>query len=167
LVLIGPFDIVVIPESSWGKSLANLAYRQGSGFRGTWNRIVKKEIDRAGGKCEYCGAIDKGLLVNEEWEFDGSKLMQRLKGYKVSCRDCNLILHAGRTSLEGYLDDAKEHFEKVTGLNANDLAVAVLSATAEGKARSAKMWKVDVSSEPLAQGFEDLVNQRPFKTWDK
>jgi hypothetical protein len=166
MVIVGPFDIVLIPESSWGKSLADLAYRKGPEFRGHWNRIVKREIGRAGDKCEYCGAAGRELVVREEWEFDENSLTQRLKGYKVSCRDCNLILHAGRTSLLGYLDDAKQHFEKVTGLSTNELALAVLSATAELKVRSTKRWRVDVSAEPLAKGFEEMVNQRPVRMGD-
>jgi len=166
MVMVGPYEIVLIPEPSWGKGLADLAYRQGTGFRGNWNRITKRELARAGGKCEYCRAADGRLVVHEEWEFDEDRLRQRLKGYKVSCRDCNLILHAGRTSLSGYLDDAKEHFEKVTGLSINELALAVLSATAEWKRRSRKKWRVDVSSEPLAQGFEEMVNQRQVKLWE-
>lgn len=163
---VGPYDIVLIPVSTWGKSLAGLAYRQGSGFRGHWNSIVKRETARAGGKCQYCGAAERGLVVNEEWEFDEDMLTQRLRGYKVSCRDCSLILHAGRTSISGYLDDVKEHFERVTGLNTNELAIAVFSATAEWKVHSKKRWRVDVSSEPLAHGFEEMVNQRPVKMWE-
>ncbi|HME19284.1 MAG TPA: hypothetical protein VKF15_06100 [Nitrososphaerales archaeon] len=162
----GPYEIVLVPEPSWGRSLADLAYRKGTGFRGNWNRITKRELARAGGKCEYCGAADGRLVVHEEWEFDDETLTQRLKGYKVSCLDCNLIVHAGRASISGYLDDAKEHFEKVTGLSINALIAAVLSATAEWKRRSRKKWRVDVSSEAFAQGFEEMVNQGQAKLWE-
>ncbi len=164
MVTVGPYDIVLIPESNWGKSLTDLAYRKGSAFRGQWDRIMKREVARAEGKCEFCGGTGGRLVVHEEWEFDENTLTQRLKGYRVTCRDCNLILHAGRTPFLEYLEDVKDHFEKVTGLNSKELTIAALTATAEWKARSAKKWRLDVSFEPLAKGFEEMVNQRPAKT---
>ncbi len=159
LVLAGPYEIELVPSTSWGKSLAKLARAPNSGFRPIWDRIRKREISRADGKCEYCGATNRGLLLHEEWIYDTHSLTQNLSGYKVSCEDCNLILHAGRTSALGRVAEAKAHFEKVTGLDAERLATAVVQAMSDWRERSRHTWHINVSLEPLAKGFEDPVNR--------
>lgn len=155
---VGPFDIELVPKSSWGKSLASLARTPGSGFRAGWTKIRSREIARAGRKCEYCGATDKGLLCHEEWEYDRNSLTQRLVGFRISCADCNLILHSGRTSVLGKEKEALDHFVRVTGLPASALNTAVLEAMREWRSRSRFTWKIDVSAEPIARDFSERLN---------
>lgn len=86
-------------------------------------------------------------------------LTQRLSGYRVSCEDCNLVLHAGRTTALGKEAEALAHFKRVTKLDDGVLAVAVIQAISEWKERSKQTWHISIAIEPLAAGFEDAVNQ--------
>lgn len=158
---VGPYNIDLVPRTSWGKSLSQLARTKGSGFKRVWDRIRERELERCGFKCEICGASgEKGeLLCHEKWRYDDSDCTQRLTGYEVVCKDCNLILHMGRTRVIGCVGRAVAHFQAVTGLGKNALSKAVNEATAEWRERSTITWNIDISSDPLARGFEKQINK--------
>ena len=160
MVKVGPYNIDLVPKKSWGKSLSQLARTKGSGFGSIWNRIRERELERCGYKCEICGASrEKGqLLCHEKWCYDESDYTQRLAGYEVVCKDCNLILHMGRTGVIGLVDVAVAHFQSVTGLGKNEFVTALKEAMAEWRIRSAHTWKIDISSDPLARRFEKQIN---------
>ena len=160
MVKVGPYNIDLVPQKSWGKSLYQLARTKSSGFRSIWDRIRERELERCGYKCEICGTSgEKGeLLCHEKWCYDESDYTQRLTGYEVVCKNCNLILHIGRTSVIGLVDRAVAHFQSVTGLGKNELIKGVNEAKAEWLARSTHTWKIDISSDPLARKFEKQIN---------
>ncbi len=161
MVRVGPYDIVLVPTTSWGKSLAHLG-RIDLGFRGRWEQIRKREIKRAKGVCEYCGAKGKALFCHEQWTYTTPTKTQKLSGYKISCRNCNLILRIGRSSVTGQEGAAYAHFVKVTGLPRSDLESAVEKALVLFDQKSMINWRIDLSSEPLARGFENAVQNLPF-----
>ena len=158
---VGPYDIVLGPATSWGKTLAHLA-RVDSRFRGRWEQIRKREIKRAKGRCEYCGAKGKDMLCHEQWTYMTSTKTQKLTGYKISCRKCNLVLHIGRSSVTGQEGAAYAHFVKVTGLPKSDLERAVENAMVLFDQRSMINWRIDISAEPLARGFQNAVQNLSF-----
>jgi hypothetical protein len=165
MVKVGPYDIDLIPLNSWGKNLSELARKKRSGFRRIWGKIRERELERCGYRCEICGASgEKGeLLCHEKWYYDESGYIQRLIGYEVVCKDCNLILHMGRTRNIEFADRAVAHFQTVTGLGKKELDRAVNRAMAEWQARSIHTWKIDTSSDPLTRGFEKEINDiRPY-----
>jgi len=168
MVKVGPYNIDLVPLKSWGKSLSRLARTRGSGFRSIWDRIRERELERCGYKCEICGTSgEKGeLLCHEKWCYDESDYTQRLTGFEVVCKDCNLILHMGRTGVIGLVDRAVAHFQSVTGLGKNEFIKAVNEAKAEWRVRSTHTWKIDASSDPLARRFEKKINDlRPRERW--
>ena len=160
MVKVGPYNIDLVPRSSWGKSLSQLARTTGSGFRSTWDKIRERELERCGYKCEICGVSgEKGdLLCHEKWCYDESDYTQRLTGYEVVCKNCNLILHMGRTKVIGLVDEAFAHFQSVTGLGKNEFIKANNESTLEWCVRSKHTWKIDISGDPLARRFEKQLN---------
>ena len=168
MVKVGPYNIDLVPKKSWGKSLSQLARTKGSGFGSIWNTIRKRELERCGYKCEICGVSgERGeLLCHEKWCYDESDFTQRLTGYEVVCKNCNLILHMGRTGIIGLVERAVAHFQSVTGLGRNELVRAMNKAMAEWHIRSTHTWKIDISSDPLAQRFEKQINNlKPRERW--
>ena len=89
MVIVGPYNIELVPRTSWGKSLAQLSHVKESGFRKIWDKIRKRELQRALYKCEICGVAGKGLICQEEWNYDEANLTQKLVGYEITCRDCS------------------------------------------------------------------------------
>jgi len=168
MVRVGCYNIDLVPRKSWGKSLSQLARAKGSGFGSTWDRIRERELERCGYRCEICGASgEKGeLLCHEKWCYDKSDYIQRLTGYEVVCKDCNLILHMGRTLKIGLVDRAIAHFQTVTGLGKEELNSAVHEAMEEWRVRSTHTWKIDVSSDPLARHFKKQLNDLRTRTYE-
>lgn len=158
MVSVGPFEIDLVPASSWGKSLYQLSRTNGAGFWGIWKRIRDREIARVGERCEICLVSGKILTCHESWEYDESQYVQKLVGYRVTCRDCSNILHLGRASTDDNLWKlAESHFNRVTGLDPQALHLAWEQAMKTWEERSVHQWTFDISSEPLAQGFEDRL----------
>ena len=156
MVSIGPYNIELVPGTSFGKSLSQLAGRNPS-FRTKWVNIRNRELSRAGNKCELCG-IGQRLECNERWSYDDGAFVQKLAGYEIVCHDCHSILHIGRTFAIGQLDKATAHFTHVTGLKDEDLMKATAAAYAQWHERSKHNWRVDISSEPLAAGYSEALN---------
>lgn len=128
-----------------------------SGFRKSWDKIRERELRRAEYGCEICKASEGVLECHEKWDYDEDTLTQRLIGYEVVCRDCDIVLHLGRVSCYGLLDKAEAHFVKVTGLTESDFKKVAEAAMEEWANRSKHTWHIDVSYEPLCKGFEEKV----------
>ncbi len=150
MVAIGPYNIELVPAGSWAKTLSQRA-RAKESFRPTWEKIRRRELDRAGYRCEICGA-DGVLECNERWSYDDVNHVQKLTGYRVVCPNCLSILNIGRTVQVGGLERALSHFIRVTGFTEDDLRTASANAIATWKTRSRYQWRVDVTGEPLIFG---------------
>lgn len=156
LAVIGPYNMELVPAGSWERSLAQLA-RARAAFRPRWEQIRRRELDRAGYRCEICRA-DGLLECNERWSYDDVNRLQKLIGYQVVCPECLSILHIDKTMQAGGLERALSHFIRVTGFTEEDLKIATTEALKTWRRRSLHRWRVDVSSEPLASGLETLLN---------
>lgn len=86
-------ELELIPESTWGKSLAQLLPKE------VWDDLRREVYAAFGHKCAICGTADKQLHCHEVWGFDDKKHIQRLVGFKCLCVDCHDIKHWGRTVL--------------------------------------------------------------------
>ena len=143
-----------MPAGSQERSLAQLA-RARAAFRPKWEQIRRRELNRAGYRCEICRA-DGRLECNERWSYDDANRLQKLVGYQVVCPDCLSILHIGRTIQAGELQTALSHFIRVTGFTEDDLKTATTDALKTWKRRSQYTWRADLSYESLASGLESL-----------
>ena len=146
MVKIGVFDATLVPRSSWYKSLANLLDKE------TWKMIRKRELRRAGYKCEICGYSGKGLHCHEIWEYDDKRKIQKLVGYRILCERCHLAHHLGFAAVSGRLEETVEWISEVTGMKESEVWKLVDKAFEEWEERSKYTWKIDYSYEPLLQG---------------
>jgi hypothetical protein len=163
LVRVGQYEIDLLPSTMWGKSLAQLSRTKCSGFRSTWDTIRKRELERASHKCELCGAAES-LLCHEKWRYETETQTQRLVGYEIACRSCNLILHPGRSGADGLIDQTISHFCNVTGLTKKELDKAIVEAYSDWAERSKHDWHIDVTYDELAKPYEGQVNEL---SWQK
>ena len=141
MVLIGPYNIELVPAGSWAKTLSQLAREHGE-FRPRWEQIRRRELERANYKCEICGA-DGLLECSERWSYDDSTHLQKLIGYDVLCPACHSILHIDRTIQVGGLEKALSQFIRVTGFTEEDLKTA--------SANALKTWRAEIAV-PMATG---------------
>jgi len=176
LAKLGAFEVNLIPSSSWGRSIANLARGWvGWGeerlrvepalterFREVWRLIRERELRRAEWRCEICGARGR-LEVHELWDYDEEECVQRLKGYVVLCSPCHEVHHLGRSLATGRLEAAIDHMVRVNrakGFNVSPHEVNkfIEEAFKEWRLRSQKAWRIDVSPEPLLGDLANIAN---------
>ena len=147
MVQVGPFEVDLVPKPSWGKKVSTIL-----GGR-KWRNIRKRELDRVRNRCEICGqeGEPRELICHELWEYDDANHVQRLRGYNVVCRGCNLIYHLGYAASNELANEAIEHFSKLTGLGFREARELLNSKYREliqiHKERSKHDWKIDVSLE--------------------
>lgn len=147
MVQVGPFEVDLVPKPSWGKKVSTILGER------EWRNIRKRELDRARNRCEICGheGEQRELICHEVWEYDDTKHAQRLRGYKVVCRGCNLIYHLGYAASNELANEAIEHFSKLTGLRFQEARKLLNSKYRElvqiYKERSKHDWKIDVNLE--------------------
>lgn len=150
MVQIGPFDVELVPKPNWGKKVSSILGDK------KWWEIRKRELERAGHACEICGYRGKPpeLVCHEVWKYDDLNLIQKLAGYKIICRKCNLIYHLGYAVSKGLRDDAVKHFSELMKVDI-DQARALLSSRygmlmSTWKERSKHEWRIDISLETAA-----------------
>jgi len=146
MVQLGPFDIELVPKTSWHKALKDTLPKR------KWEKIRRRELERAGYKCEICGYSGKGLICHEIWHYDDSARIQRLVGYKIVCGDCSLIYHLGRTVSIGLEGQAIQHLSHITGVSVEEAEKQLRQVSAsyllpKWKERSQYSWTIDSSYE--------------------
>jgi hypothetical protein len=147
MVQIGPFDVELVPKTSWGKKVSNILGEK------EWQKIRKRELERVSYKCEVCSykGEPRELVCHEMWEYDDANFVQKLVGYRIVCRKCNLIYHLGYAATKGLANEAIEHFSKLTGLGIEEARNLLNSKYRDlietHKERSKHDWKIDVSFE--------------------
>lgn len=106
--------IELVPESCWGRSLANMA------APAVWDNITRKVYADAGYKCNICGYGGK-LYCHEVWVYDDVKHIQKLGGFMALCELCHAVKHIG---LNGSAGRVVRHFKSVNGCSYEDFLMA-------------------------------------------
>ena len=101
-------ELELIPESTWGKSLAQLLPKE------VWDDLRREVYAIFNHTCAICGATDKQLHCHEKWEFDDKNHIQRLVGFVCICVDCHDIKHWGRTVAEAHKNGDSEKLVRLT-----------------------------------------------------
>lgn len=137
-------NIQLVPSPLWGKSLARLASKSPK-WNEIWRKIRQFELQRTGNRCEVCGSELAGVC-HEEWEYDDTKHIQRLIGFRVLCSLCNLIAHMGYASVKGLSNDAFQHFIEVSNLSREEALLVIDEAFRKWAERFQRVdWKQDLS----------------------
>jgi len=137
-------ELELIPESTWGKSLAQLLPKE------VWDDLRREVYEAFAHKCAICGTADKQLHCHERWEFDDKKHIQRLAGFQCLCVDCHNIKHWGLTVVVAHRDNTPEklvyltkHFCEVNNCSEKVFTLHKVEIGSISQERSRHKYKVD------------------------
>ncbi|MGX1501215.1 hypothetical protein ACSSV1_006284 [Labrenzia sp. MBR-25] len=108
---IQPLMIDMIPETSFGASLANIL------TQGSWNALRLETAARSGGCCQICGDKPQSIECHELWEYHTPKRrdaisdtrgVQTLVALLSLCKACHRMFHPGRAEAHGQSDEVWE-----------------------------------------------------------
>lgn len=115
-----------------------------------WNRLSLGIQQRAGFKCEICGATQNkevGLFLeaHERWHFDEATGTQVLKRIICLCSLCHRTTHYGYAQVVGEEAKVRNHFMSVNQVSAPELDAHVREAFEIWNQRKDHLWKLDLS----------------------
>lgn len=118
-------ELELIPEGSWGKSLARLLPRP------VWDTLRREVYQRFNYTCAICGNIGVRVNCHEVWRFEDRKHLQHLADFQCLCDDCHNIKHWGRTVAlvhegqlpQDYLLTLTRHFCEVNNCTEEDFGL--------------------------------------------
>ena len=140
-------SIEPIPQSTWGKSLANLMPRK------EWDKIRKEAYKEADYQCEVCGEVNLPLFLHERWTWDEEVSIQRFAGFEVCCELCHDTHHLGRskdTKTKAYVERLIKHWCKVNGETRKRFNQHAAEVYAVNRKRVNKYYVVKVGRRVLA-----------------
>ena len=151
-------EIELIPEKSWGRSLANILPQP------VWDTLRREVYAEFGYSCAICSTDDKELHCHEVWEYKGK--IQFLKGFQCLCRDCHNIKHWGRTIYllhdgkftQDYIDSLRKHFCEVNQCTEMDMIRHIVEAGDKNLKRSRYRYTID---------FGKFTPERVIEAWRK
>lgn len=125
----------LIPKGAWGQSVCKKFPRE-------WEIIRHQIYKNANSACQICGAKDKRLEGNEEYQYE--KLgVGKLVSFICVCYDCHRVIHFENTLTqikEGKISDITEklilHYNKV-----NDIIAETDEVFYQERINALKLWK--------------------------
>lgn len=86
----------LVPHPLWRKSVYNALPRK------RWEALRRTVQEAAANACIHCGAkYDSHMVCHEVWAYDDVKHVATLTAFEIVCRDCNSVLHLGKSLLIG------------------------------------------------------------------
>ncbi len=133
--------IELVPETSFYNNVRSVVSSR------QWDIIRKGSYQESENKCAICGASGR-LNCHEIWEYDDTKHIQHLKGFKALCTNCHNIKHFGLAHLhasEGRFDINLliQHFCKVNNCTKKTFEEHSKEVITEWKKRSKIEWRID------------------------
>ena len=137
----------LIPEKSWGKSLAQLLPKK------DWDILRKKTYRRYNWTCQICSAYGVRVNCHERWEYNDKLKRQTLVGLVCLCDDCHNTHHWGRTIhalhegklSQTYIDKLRRHFCEINRCTEQDMINHIVEAGDRNLRRSRYRYKIDLS----------------------
>lgn len=156
-------EIELIPEHSWGKSLANLLPKE------DWDRLRRKVYKRYNWTCQICNAYGVQVHCHESWSWNDKKRIQKLVDLKCLCGDCHNIKHWGRTInllhegkfTQEYINHLRRHYCEVNKCTVEDMIKHIVEAGEKNMKRSRYKYKMDLSGlKKIVKETEDCLKMR-------
>lgn len=132
-----PNIVDLIPETSWGASLANILTTS------AWAQMRDQVIRDAGG-CEDCGYGDK-LECHELWSYDEVTGVQTLRGLRSVCSLCHETYHLGLASVHNRYGLAIARLALINRINKREVADFEEAIFSKFLQRSELEWALDLS----------------------
>lgn len=132
-----PNIIDLIPESSWGASLANILTSK------SWGDLRDASISIAEG-CEDCGSRVK-LECHELWSYDEESGVQTLEALRSLCSLCHETYHLGLASSKGRFERAFDRLALINRITYEERAGYRAAIYDKHAIRSDIEWVLDLS----------------------
>lgn len=149
----------LVPAPLWGRSVYNTLPRK------QWELLRQVVLEAAANTCQHCEAqYEKGMICHEVWEYDDQKQVATLTALVIVCRDCNSVLHLGKSLLIGQKkgesglvergEQAVEHLKKINRITDQEARKLIKDAFKTHSARSRQAWQIQIAS--------NLVEKHPI-----
>jgi len=133
-------EMELIPETTWYMNLRKYLSYNG------WEEVRKFVLERAGNRCEICGAKDIELDCHEVFDFNEATSTQTLVGVMALCKLCHGVKHIGHAKSSGSFFTVARHMAKINGITYQEAVQKINDGFALWKFRSRKTWKVDLNT---------------------
>lgn len=142
-----------LPGPLFGRSVYNEL--RNTKRRKEWEALRRSILEAASNTCARCSAsYESRMVCNEVWAYDDQKYIATLTALEIVCRDCDSVLHYGKTLLiaeqKGIDRDeqAVSHMMKVNGISGDEARDMILDAMAQWMMRSKrKTWAIQIAPE--------------------
>lgn len=147
----------LIPRPLYGRSVYNEL--RNTKRRKQWEALRRTVLEAAANTCAHCGAIyESHMVCNELWAYDDQNHIATLTAFEVVCRDCDSVLHYGKSMLiseaKGIDRDERAilHLMKVNAITNDQAHTLILDALAKWYGRSQhKTWAVQIAQELVSK----------------
>lgn len=132
--------IELVPRTAWGSNVSTLLKRS------QWDKVRRAVYAQAQHRCEICGGKGSRHPVecHERWEYDDTRLIQRLVGMIALCPQCHSVKHIGRALSLGFFGDAVAHLARVNGWKLKKAERYAFEQLRVWKERSRSEWILDM-----------------------
>ena len=134
-------NVELIPQTMWRVNLRSELLHK-------WNEIRKNVYKNADYKCEICGSKgDKHPVeAHELWSYDDDQKMMVLDKVIALCPMCHSCYHLGFASVQGKVDNALKHLQKINGFKDEKQMERYGNFVWETCRRRSKFnWRLDIS----------------------
>jgi hypothetical protein len=115
---------------------------------GQWDALRSMVYQRAGQRCEVCGAARgtgrQRLEAHERWHYDEASFTQSLRRLIALCWSCHRATHFGFAQVSGTAEEAVAHLRAVNRWSAADVQAHIDAAYEVWSRRSAHGWRLDL-----------------------
>src|SRR5690348_10706023 len=88
----------LVPRALYGRSVYNEL--RNTKRRKQWEALRRSVLEAAANTCAHCGVIyESHMVCNEVWDYDDKKRGATLTKFEIVCRDCDSVLHYGKSML--------------------------------------------------------------------
>ncbi len=156
----------MVPRPLWGRSVYNELRR--TRRRKQWEALRRTVLEAAANTCARCSAqYDSHMVCNEIWQYDDQQHIATLNAFEIVCRDCDSVLHLGKSLLIGGKrrdqgtaergEQAVNQLMKVNGIKKKEANKLILGAFDKWLERSDHLtWAIEIAPE--------LIEKHPVLT---
>ena len=147
----------LVPRPLQGRSVYNELYK--TKRRKDWDVLRRTVLEAGANSCIHCKAsYESRMVCHEVWAYDDFNHIATLIAFELVCRDCDSVLHFGKTLLIGgrkgddAMDDLAEqgiaHLMKVNGITKRQAMKMIDDAFGKWMDRSEyETWSIQIAPE--------------------
>jgi hypothetical protein len=158
-----PYKLIpaMVPRPLWGRSVYNELRK--TKRRNAWDALRRTVLDTAANTCARCSAhYDSYMVCNEIWHYDDKAHIATLKAFEIVCRDCDSVLHFGKSLVIGgkrgdegtvdRADQAVKQLMKVNGITKGQAMKLIDDAFGKWMDRSEHdTWAIQIAPELIGK----------------